>query len=562
MEKVQQFSATTAATVAASVVASRPFVEKIIRDAGAAQHEQIRQMTSGMSADEMGRAGKLSTALARQFKMNETDVAGVIRNAKTIAGTFDAAASIMPSLLKLQVAYKASRPNASPEEVSRESENILRAADLMGATANPEKFKKFIAGVGKTQFVFGDSVSPAAMFAAAQHAGAAPTRWSEDFITGALPSLIQTMGGDSAGTSLGSMFSAIVGGRMKLKSAKILNQLGLLDPKKIVRNKIGDVAGIMPGGVMGSELALSNPFLYATQIVGPALAKKGITDPNKITETLAGAFSDKKVAQVMTHFILNKGQVERDISLARGAMDFDKGVSKILQSDLGPASEGLKNSLTSLAAVAGQPFLTPLTEAINTLATVAANATDQLRGDNSLASHTALGAAGAVGLAGAVAGMGGLGMMGIGPGAMATAGAAGPLGALGAMGLAGHYFWNDAKKGQNASYWNPIAAVQNLWNSSDSSPQTATRGAVAPGALGFGFGNAGVGNLAALNTQPAVGGLASALRGAGQQVRLEGAANISNTVTIEASPDFITKIIQAVKAEGNLRADTGVSMAP
>ena len=30
-------------------------------------------------------------------------------------------------------------------------------------------------GVGKTQFVFGDSVSPAAMFAAAQHAGAAPT---------------------------------------------------------------------------------------------------------------------------------------------------------------------------------------------------------------------------------------------------------------------------------------------------------------------------------------------------------------------------------------------------
>jgi len=97
-------------------------------------------------------------------------------------------------------------------------------------------------------------------------------------------------------------------------------------------------------------------------------------------------------------------------------------------------------------------------------------------------------------------------------------------------------------------------------------------GSVTPGALGFGLGNAGVGDIKALQVAPhnpaavaraTLAESAAALRSAPPQpVKLEGAANIDLKVVVEAATDFLAKVEQAIAARGNLRADTGVSMAP
>lgn len=97
-------------------------------------------------------------------------------------------------------------------------------------------------------------------------------------------------------------------------------------------------------------------------------------------------------------------------------------------------------------------------------------------------------------------------------------------------------------------------------------------GSVAPGALAFGLGKSGVGDIASLQVAPhnpaavaraTLAESAAALRTAPPQpVKLEGAANIDLKVVVEAATDFLAKVEQAIAARGNLRADTGVSMAP
>jgi TP901 family phage tail tape measure protein len=89
---------------------------------------------------------------------------------------------------------------------------------------------------------------------------------------------------------------------------------------------------------------------------------------------------------------------------------------------------------------------------------------------------------------------------------------------------------------------------------------------VVPGSTAFGLGGVNEGAASALRTAPA--NLAAALTaGAGQAApapapvaRLEGAAEVTNKIIVEPSPDFIVRVEQSINARGNLRNDAGVTM--
>lgn len=169
--------------------------------------------------------------------------------------------------------------------------------------------------------------------------------------------------------------------------------------------------------------------------------------------------------------------------------------------------------------------------------------------------------------------------------------------------------------GTFGSYWNPISAASNIFNGNGEAASSVfarmrgmrptgrdiatsmgfapvggsfqssfngtkgtgwaggdAAGSVAPGALAFGLGGNGVGDLKALQVAPnnpaalaraSVAESATALRAAPPPpVKLEGAANIDLKVVVEAAADFLAKVEQTIAARGALRSDTGVSMAP
>jgi TP901 family phage tail tape measure protein len=91
---------------------------------------------------------------------------------------------------------------------------------------------------------------------------------------------------------------------------------------------------------------------------------------------------------------------------------------------------------------------------------------------------------------------------------------------------------------------------------------------VVPGSTAFGLGGVNEGAASALRTAPA--NLAAALTAGGGQAaaapapvaRLEGAAEVTNKIIVEPSPDFIVRVEQSINARGALRNDAGVTMQP
>jgi hypothetical protein len=558
----------TAMVAGATAAFAAPVLSRIMDQASRRQTESLRMRFAGMSPAEIGRTNEEAQRLAGEYKpIGQTIIGKMIKDARTIAGDTEGALTFIEPLLKFRVQLQSLNKGASDEMISEELEKILRAADLMGATKNLKTFTTFIEGVGRAVNVFGDSVPPSSMFSAAQHAGAASTQWSKEFVGGVFPSLIQTMGGDTAGTALGSFFTALVGGRMKVKSAKLLNSLGLIDPKKIVRNKQGDVAGLMPGGLKGSSLALTNPFEYATNVVLPALTKKGITDPQKITETLAGAFSDKNVAKLMTHFILNREQIQRDVNMAKGGMDLSPTASKLMTEDLPTATRGLSEQFNNLAAALGKGVTPQVTNWTNWVADKIGQNAKQIENDPKANARAWIGggiAAPVLSHLGLSAVGGYFGGAGLSAGFGAMMGATTPLFAAGATaggaivgGSAAYNVYRGLPGGNQqapSGFLEGMADKFDRWSGITKSDSYSTArgrmtgawdalhvGGARSGILGFGL-----------------GGPASAA----PMARLEGAAKIDVKIEVSPTSDFLVKVAQMLTASGALRDGAGVTMHP
>jgi hypothetical protein len=525
----------TAAQAGVAVAMTAPIVKKVVQQSSARIHENLRMATAGMTPAEIADAQEQMSKLSREFKQTpSTDIGAMLRNARTVVGAYEEAVKIADPMLKLGTVLRHVNKNLGDEQVTQEMESLIRAADLAGATKNIGAFKTYIEGIGKALNVFGDSVQPRSYFEAAQKAGGAVTQYSQDFISGVMPSLIQTMGGPAAGTSLGTFFSALIGGKMRNKSAKILGELGLLDPTKVLWNKTGDVKGVMPGGIRGTDLALTNPYEWAIKYVLPALTKKGIAEPGQITNYLAAAFSDRRAGALVTHMILNRSQIDRDIALGKGGMGLDDAVKKISREDPGLVWRGLVNSAGELGRVLGKDVTPVVTKFGDRLGDIVGTTSAYLdknalaRGGaivggglaTTLAAHLGLSAVGGyfggAGLGSALSKLAPLGRV------------AGPAGALASIGAFGYDMYGnyrqmsamldrgDAMMKQKAEIIDRSpealakrAALRDMTSAQSlgfSSGFTASRknwargdaaGSVAPGALAFGFGEFGVNQRAA-----------------------------------------------------------------
>jgi hypothetical protein len=90
----------------------------------------------------------------------------------------------------------------------------------------------------------------------------------------------------------------------------------------VIKTKTGNVKGVLPGGVVGSEYlqpGATDPYQWVNKILIPALAKKGITDPSKIQEVIAAMSSQTTTAQMMTIFATQQARIEKDQHLVEHA---------------------------------------------------------------------------------------------------------------------------------------------------------------------------------------------------------------------------------------------------
>lgn len=545
----------TGLTIGAASAVAAPIVKEIVKQAQAQLHENIRMSNAGMSEGEIAEANAKAMELAGKYRsVRQADIMHMLRNQRASVGSYEEAARVSEPLLKLRVLEQHAHPNASTEEINESFDKLIKAAELAGTTQDIDKFRNYIEGIAKAINVFGDTIKPYEFFEAAQYGRAATMGYSPEFVAGVLPTIIQHHGGAQAGTAGGSFYSAIIGGRMQKMAAEEMVRLGLVDPNKVVYTSTGSVKGIMPGGVYGSDLAISDPDKWVQTYLKKALDKAGITEPRKVQEEVAHLFSNRVAGQFVAEQLTQHGLYEKDRAMTHGAPG-TAAVRKIIDEDFGMAASSLKAKVDDLAAAAGRPFLQPLTDGINVLSETAARAA-KVFSDYPTVAKEATGAG--------VVGTALTGYLGIKGAQMLLGGASAglPLPSLATAGLFGAAaFGASAIYNRNAIYGGLMnkSAADIANDKAEMHPWIKSNFRM-PWELPEAPHEAGSSVFKRMRALKSTG--ASAEGEGSTPVRLEGSANIGLKVEVSPSPDFVVKVEQQINAHGNLSGPTGVSMAP
>ncbi len=323
---------------------------EIVEKSAARMHERVRMEVAGLSKNEIADSERLTAELAQKFPaVSQNDSLHMVRNVRSVVGSFEEATKIMEPLLKFRVAAEAAHPG---EHMEAEFDKLIKAMELKGVTQNIGQFTSYMDKMAKAINVFGDTLRPTDFYEAFKYGRQSTAGLSEEYMTAVAPTLMQRMGGAQAGTAQQALYAALVGGHMTKTALQQLEDLGLVDPKKVIMPKGGHLAGVKPGGILGSDVAASDPYKWVQDFFLPALAKKGITAPDKIGEIIATSFSKSTAAQLVSILATQQAAIEKDRALSHGAKGLE--AADIYQTkDPEVAWGSLKNALGNFAGSIG-----------------------------------------------------------------------------------------------------------------------------------------------------------------------------------------------------------------
>jgi hypothetical protein len=379
----------------------------------------------------------------------------------TALGDLGHAIEALPSASKFRVGFQTLfGERFSPEQLEQQIQNAFKYLEVTGAVAKGrDEIDRRFNVIAQMMASTGGRVRPSELLTMARRGGPALQGLSIAGLRN-LSGPIQELSGTGVGTSLMSLYQAIIGGVMKQSAAAEFQRLGLLDPKKIEYGRAQKIKRLQPGANKLGALLMEDPLKAADALMEAMKrplrgAPIDTTNANKVREEIAILFGNRTAQRLMSILTTQRGQVIKEAKLSEGAKTIQQIYDQILETPAGKikvfeaAIENLKAEVGGplLSAVAGAaraltPFIKLMAEhpnifltalAVSKLATSfsALAAVAQTTGILKLfagagAGRAALGAAG-VGAEAAGAAGAGAGALGAGAGAGAGAAAAGGL---------------------------------------------------------------------------------------------------------------------------------------
>lgn len=207
------------------------------------------------------------------------------------------------------------------------TKSIMRFIDMRGLTNSPEEIKhgldlaqKLVTGSGGS-LKFGDLES------FAKRGGTAFKSMSDDGLL-YMATVMQEMGGASAGTGLMSAYQNLVAGRTTKKSMAALQDLGLA---KLGYVDHGDVGGkpyktLQISEMQDGKLLRENFPQWVMKNVIPALERKGITESSAQAAAVNDILSNRTGSNLGVNFTTQFLQTIRDANMVKRAMGVDQTI--------------------------------------------------------------------------------------------------------------------------------------------------------------------------------------------------------------------------------------------
>jgi hypothetical protein len=320
---------------------------------GARQHEGARMDIAGESPEEIADATAQTARLATKFpNVSQTDLLHMLRNARSIVGSYKEAADIAEPLVKLRTLAQLARPG---EDVSEDFDKLIKGLEIKGVTQHPEQFREYMEGIAKGINVFGDTLRPYEYYEMFKYGRQASPGLSEKFILGTGPTLAQELGGEGFGAAVAQFNRLLVSGVGKKGSFEELARLGLIDKTDVANIPgTGEGQGLKAGRkVEGWQLAQSDPNEWVKQYLLPAFDRAGIKDKDEQLREIGVLFQSQRAGQLVDLLATQQPRIEKDTALLKNAAGLS-AADKALHEDPGLAWTGVKNSISGLIGAVGE----------------------------------------------------------------------------------------------------------------------------------------------------------------------------------------------------------------
>ena len=236
--------------------------------------------------------------------------------------------------------------------------NLIRAMELRGSALDPKRYQREAGKIFQAMMATGGVVNPEKLLGFVQTANPAVRGYSEDFFTRIVPSLIQEMGGERAGTALTAFNNQILG-RVGVGGKTITQEwqrLGLVPANGTADNL--SKTGWTPGALKGTDLARSDPLAFVEKYLLPAMAAHGINinDSNAVGLEAKKLFGRETAARIASTLLdpTQRMRLHKDQGLFAKALGPDAAYGQAMMNDPRMAAAATAASLKNLETVLGK----------------------------------------------------------------------------------------------------------------------------------------------------------------------------------------------------------------
>ena len=336
---------------------------EIAKAGGEVNHQLELMKTAGMSAAEiqssMNQAVKTSgTVLTTNLAENLQH----IRELRYAFGQTTTAIEHLDEISKSNMILNNIRGGKGKDEVWE----LVKSLESKGVTYDPKEFSSYVDTMTKVVQATGGKVTPQQFFSTFKYGRTSTLGWDQEFITGALPRLIQEYsGGGGSGTggpgnALMSAYAKIVQGQMSKTGAHAFAEMGLGHDIAIKGSASARLVG-MPG----RDLFMKNPYEWVQQVLMPALQAKGVTSQEDILAKLSEMFQVRTASDIMAKMALQgrfregmQSPFEKDIALQKQPMGLP-GYDELIKNDYPTILKAFHEQFTNLLQTLGAPLMAP-----------------------------------------------------------------------------------------------------------------------------------------------------------------------------------------------------------
>src|SRR5450830_287470 len=331
----------------------------VVKGLNEAKHYQ----TEVGRVNALGLGDKVSAeavAFARNMKTygtSQLDNLQLMRDGMSAFADVHHAEMVAPTLAKMKFANHAFFGEEEGADNERKFMDMLKVIELRGGLESKEKFEAQANIVQKVIAATGGRVGPNEWLNMIKTGGIAAKGLKDDAFYYQMEPLVQEMSGNRVGTSLMSAYQNLYQGRTTKRSANKLDEFGLIGDKSKVRpDKVGQIAYLDPGALLGSDLFRDNQFEWMEKVLLPQLAKKGITEKNQVLDAIGSIFSNRTASSLYSQMYLQRAQIHKNEKLNRGAANIDQ-LDKLGRESAGGKELEAQSKLANLKLTMGEKIL-------------------------------------------------------------------------------------------------------------------------------------------------------------------------------------------------------------